>query len=166
MIFVQSYFFCKSIFMEDENFKKELEDFFKLFKKLIEKESLGDLPGVDPQQVEQLKMFMAQFDDVKDELKVEMLHIDPFTKMMISTMVKQLREQLGPDFDEDETPKIDVEEIINQREEELKPLTDEAQRNLSLIETIDEQLKNPDLTDEEIDNLLDRRSQISSKLAK
>ena len=152
--------------MEDENFKKELEDFFKLFKKLIEKESLGDLPGVDPQQVEQLKMFMAQFDDVKDELKVEMLHIDPFTKMMISTMVKQLREQLGPDFDEDETPKIDVEEIINQREEELKPLTDEAQRNLSLIETIDEQLKNPDLTDEEIDNLLDRRSQISSKLAK
>ena len=57
-----------------------------MFKKLIEKESLGDLPGVDPQQVEQLKMFMAQFDDVKDELKVEMLHIDPFTKMMISTM--------------------------------------------------------------------------------
>jgi hypothetical protein len=151
--------------MEDENFKKELEDFFRLFKKLIEKESLGDLPGVDPQQVEQLKMFMAQFDDVKDELKVEMLHIDPFTKMMISTMVKQLREQLGPDYDEDETPHFDVEEIINQREEELKPLSDEAQRNLSLIETIDEQLKNPNLTDEEIDNLLDRRSQISSKLA-
>ncbi len=151
--------------MEDENFKKELEDFFRLFKKLIEKESLGDLPGVDPQQVEQLKMFMAQFDDVKDELKVEMLHIDPFTKMMISTMVKQLREQLGPDDDEDETPHFDVEEIINQREEELKPLSDEAQRNLSLIETIDEQLKNPNLTDEEIDNLLDRRSQISSKLA-
>ena len=151
--------------MEDENFKKELEDFFRLFKKLIEKESLGDLPGVDPQQVEQLKMFMAQFDDVKDELKVEMLHIDPFTKMMISTMVKQLREQLGPDDDEDETPHFDVEEIINQREEELKPLSDEEQRNLSLIETIDEQLKNPNLTDEEIDNLLDRRSQISSKLA-
>ena len=152
--------------MEDENFKKELEDFFRLFKKLIEKESLGDLPGVDPQQVEQLKMFMAQFDDVKDELKVEMLHIDPFTKMMISTMVKQLREQLGPDDDDDEAPRIDVEEIIHQREEELKPLSDESQRNLSLIETIDEQLKNPNLSDEEIDNLLDRRSQISSKLTR
>ena len=137
-----------------------------MFKKLIEKESLGDLPGVDPQQVEQLKMFMAQFDDVKDELKVEMLHIDPFTKMMISTMVKQLREQLGPDDDDDEAPRIDVEEIIHQREEELKPLSDESQRNLSLIETIDEQLKNPNLSDEEIDNLLDRRSQISSKLTR
>lgn len=136
-----------------------------MFKKLIEKESLGDLPGIDPQQVEQLKMFMAQFDDVKDELKIEMLHMDPFTKMMISTMVKQLREQLGPDFEEDVPTGIDVEEIINKREEELKPLSDESQRNLSLIETIDEQLKNPNLTDEEIDNLLDRRSQISSKLA-
>lgn len=152
--------------MEDENFKKELEDFFRLFKKLIEKESLGDLPGVDPQQVEQLKMFMAQFDDVKDDLKVEMLHIDPFTKMMISTMVKQLREQLGPDIDDEEDTRVDVDEIINQREEELKPLSDESQRNLSLIETIDEQLKNPNLTDEEIDSLLDRRSQISSKLAR
>lgn len=136
-----------------------------MFKKLIEKESLGDIPGIDPQQVEQLKVFMAQFEDVKDELKVEMLHIDPFSKMMISTMVKQLREQLGPDAFDDDTPQITAEDVVNQREEELKALSDADQRNLSLIETIDEQLKNPDLTDEEIDHLLDRRSQISSKLA-
>ena len=165
MIFVQKHNLCKSIFMEDENFKQELEEFFRLFKRLIEKESLGDLPGIDPQQVEQLKMFMAQFEDVKDELKVEMLHIDPFSKMMISTMVKQLREQLGPDDFEDETHRVTAEEVVNQREEELKALSDEAQRDVSLIETIDEQLKNPNLTDEEIDSLLDRRSQISSKLA-
>lgn len=151
--------------MEDENFKQELEEFFRLFKRLIEKESLGELPGIDPQQVEQLKMFMSQFEDVKDELKVEMLHIDPFSKMMISTMVKQLREQLGPDDYEDEIPKVTAEEVVNQREEELKALSDEAQRDVSLIETIDEQLKNPNLSDEEIDSLLDRRSQISSKLA-
>ena len=152
--------------MEDENFKQELEDFFKLFKKLIEKESLGDLPGMVPKHVEQLKAFMAQFEDVKDELKVEMLHIDPFSKMMISTMVKQMREQLGPDALEDDTPQVTAEEIVNQREEELKALTDADQRNLSLIETIDEQLKNPSLSDEEIDLLLDRRSQISSKLTR
>lgn len=148
--------------MEDENFKNELEDFFRLFKRLVEKESLGNLPGMDPQQMEQLKMFMSQFEDVKDDLKIEMLHVDPFTKMMISTMVKQLREQLGPE--EDEAPQISAEEIVNRKEEELKPLSDESQRNLSLIETIDEQLKNPNLSDEEIDALLDRRSQISSKL--
>ena len=149
--------------MEDENFKLELEVFFRLFKRLVEKESLGDVPGVDQKQMEQIKSFMAQFENVKDELKIEMIHADPFTKMMISTMVKQLREQLGPDADVMETPS--VEDIVDKREEELKALTDESQRMVSLIETIDEQLKNPALSDEEIDALLDRRSRISSKLA-
>ena len=114
--------------MEDENFRKELEDLFKLFKRLIEKENLNDLPGVDPHQVEQLKAFMAQFDDVKDK-------------------------------------RISPEEIVSQREEQLKDVSDETARNRSLLETIDEQLKNPDLTDEEIDALLDKRTQISSKLS-
>ncbi|MBR6877983.1 MAG: hypothetical protein IKM95_01190 [Bacteroidales bacterium] len=149
--------------MEDENFKQELEEFFRLFKRLVEKESLGDVPGVDQKQMEQIKSFMAQFENVKDELKIEMIHADPFTKMMISTMVKQLREQLGPEADVMGTPS--VEDIVDKREEELKALTDESQRMVSLIETIDEQLKNPALSDEEIDALLDRRSRISSKLA-
>ncbi len=163
MIFDVSRHVLLDIDMEDENFKQELEEFFRLFKRLVEKESLGDVPGVDQKQMEQIKSFMAQFENVKDELKIEMIHADPFTKMMISTMVKQLREQLGPDADVMETPS--VEDIVDKREEELKALTDESQRMVSLIETIDEQLKNPALSDEEIDALLDRRSRISSKLA-
>ena len=82
--------------MQDENFRKELEELFRLFKRLIDKESFDGVPGVDPQQLEQLKVFMAQFDDVKDKLDVEMIPVDPFSKMMVSTLVKQLREQLGP----------------------------------------------------------------------
>ena len=163
MIFDVSRHVLLDIDMEDENFKQELEEFFRLFKRLVEKESLGDVPGVDQKQMEQIKSFMAQFENVKDELKIEMIHADPFTKMMISTMVKQLREQLGPEADVMETPS--VEDIVDKREEELKALTDESQRMVSLIETIDEQLKNPALSDEEIDALLDRRSRISSKLA-
>jgi hypothetical protein len=152
--------------MEDENFRKELEDLFKLFKRLIEKENLNDLPGVDPQQVEQLKAFMAQFDDVKDKINIEMYKVDPVTKMMISTIVKQLREQLGEEaYDLDEEERISPEEIISQREEQLKDVVDETARNRSLLETIDEQLRNPDLSDDEIDALLDKRSQISSKLS-
>ena len=152
--------------MEDENFRKELEDLFKLFKRLIEKENLNDLPGVDPRQVEQLKTFMAQFDDVKDKINIEMYKVDPVTKMMISTIVQQLREQLGEEaLDLDEVERISPEEIISQREEQLKDVSDETARNRSLLETIDEQLRNPDLSDEEIDALLDKRSQISSKLS-
>ena len=156
----------KIAIMEDENFRKELEDLFRLFKRLVEKESLNELSGIDPQQMEQLKAFMAQFDDVKDKIKIEMVHVDPFTKMMISSLVKQMREQLGDDYDQfDEIERISPEELISQREEQLKDVTDETARCRSLLETIDEQLKNPDLSDEEIDALLDKRSQISAKMS-
>lgn len=148
--------------MEDENFKKELGEFFRLFKRLMEKESLGDIPGVDPQQLEQIKAIMEQLDGVEDNLNIDMRQVNPFTKMVISSMVQQLREQLGPEAEEE--IEVSAEEIVNRREEELKALSDEAQRDVSLIETIDEQLKNPNLSDEEIDALLDKRSQIASKL--
>ena len=136
--------------MEDENFRQELEDLFKLFKRMIEKEALDELPGVDAKQLEQLKQFMAQFDDVKDKLKLEMVHVDPFTKMMISSLVKQMREQLGDDLGQLDT----LEEV------ERKPLAEPTS-----IAEIDEQLRNPDLTEEEIDALLDKRAQFSSKLS-
>lgn len=132
--------------MEDENFRKELEDLFKLFKKLIEKESSEGLQDMDPQQLEQLKAFMAQFDDVKEKLKVEQVHVDPFSKMMVSSLVQQLREQLGPDalLDEEE-PQLAIDEATT-------------------VEAIDDMLRNPNLTDQEIDDLLDKRMQISSHL--
>lgn len=157
--------------MEDENFRQELEELFRLFKRLVEKEALNELAGVDEKQLEQLKAFMAQFDDVKDKLKIEMVHVDPFTKMMISALVKELREQLGDDmdslggYDDEDVKRISPEDVLRQREEQLKDVSDETARNRSLLETIDEQLKNPNLTDEEIDALLDRRTQISSKLS-
>lgn len=149
--------------MEDENFKKELEDFFRLFKRFVERDSFEDVPGVDPQQLEQLKQFMSQFDNMKDNLNIEQIHVDPFTKMMISAMVQQMREQLGPEAEEQEV--LTAEDIVNRKEEELKALSDEKQREVSLIEAIDEQLRNPNLSDAEIDALLDKRSQISSKLS-
>ncbi len=149
--------------MEDENFRKELEELFRLFKRLVEKESFEGLPGVDPQQLEQLKAFMAQFDDVKDKLNVEMIPVDPFSKMMVTTLVKQLREQLGPEAEE--TPSETIDDLLSRKEIELQALSDASQRYQSLIETIDEQLKNPELSDDEIDALLDKRSQISSKMS-
>lgn len=153
--------------MEDENFNKELEDFFRLFKHLLEKESAqGGLPGVDPAQMEQLKALMSQFDEVKDDLRVELHKVDPFTKMMISSVVKQLREQLGPEMEAiDAIAPPSAEDIVHRREEELRGITDDDVRARALIATIDEQLKNPGLGEDEINALLDKRSQISHHLA-
>lgn len=136
--------------MEDENFRQELEDLFRLFKRLVERESLDEIPGVDSQQIEQLKTFMAQFDNIKDQLKMEKVQVDPFTKMMVSTLVKQLREQLGDDIE-------GIGEIEESRHVAIEEPTS--------IAAIDEMLKNPDLTDNEIDALLDKRSQFSNKLS-
>ena len=136
--------------MEDENFKQELEDLFRLFKRLVERESLDEIPGVDSQQIEQLKTFMAQFDNIKDQLKMEKVQVDPFTKMMVSTLVKQLREQLGDDIE-------GIGEIEESRHVAIEEPTS--------IAAIDEMLKNPNLTDDEIDALLDKRSQFSNKLS-
>ena len=113
--------------------------------------------------MEQLKALMAQFDDVKDDLRVELHKVDPFTKMMISSIVKQLREQLGPEVEEIAPPS--AEDIVSRREEELSGIADDDVRARALIATIDEQLKTPGLGEDEIDALLDKRSQISRKLS-
>ena len=70
--------------MEDENFNNELEDLLNMLKKLMEKQDLSSIPGVDPQQLEQLKMFMSQFDELKDDMKIEIYKLDPFTKQIVT----------------------------------------------------------------------------------
>ena len=89
---------------------------------------------------------MAQFDDVKEKLKIEQVHVDPFSKMMVSSLLKQLREQLGPD-------------ALNDADEECLQI-----EGANTIEAIDEMLKKPNLSDQEIDDLLDKRMQIQSHL--
>lgn len=152
------------IVMEDENFKKDLEDLFVLFQRYLEKEAEGGIPGVDPSQMEQLKRFMTNLDEVKSNIRSEHLNVDPFTKMMISTLVKQLREEMGPVSDLETSFRPSAEEVVSRREELLSDVTDPVARNRALLETIDEQLRNPDLSDEEMDALLDKRRQISSNL--
>ncbi|MBO4328224.1 MAG: hypothetical protein J5831_02300, partial [Bacteroidales bacterium] len=65
----------------------------------------------------------------------------------------------------DEVAPPTVEEIVSRREEELSDVADDDVRARALIATIDDQLRNPHLSEEEIDALLDKRSQISSKFS-
>lgn len=150
--------------MEDENFKRDLEDLFTLFQRYLERESEGEIPGVDPSQMDQLKSFMANLDEVKSSIRSEHLNVDPFTKMMVSSLVRQLREEMGPLSVSDTPSGPSVEEVVSQREALLSDVADPVSRNRALLETIDEQLKKPDLSDEEMDALLDKRRQISSNL--
>lgn len=148
--------------MEDENFNNELEDLLNMLKKLMEKQDLSSVPGVDPQQLEQLKMFMSQFDELKDDMKIEIYKLDPFTKKIVSVIVGEMKDKLGPDLGL--TPEVPTaEEVVTRKEKELKDIADTNERYDSLLATIDEQLRNPKLSEDEIDALLDKRAEILAR---
>ncbi|MCQ2321760.1 MAG: hypothetical protein MJZ91_10630 [Bacteroidales bacterium] len=148
--------------MEDENFNNELEELLNMLKKLMDKQDLSNIPGVDPQQLEQLKMFMSQFDDLKDDMKIEIYKLDPFTKKIVSVIVNEMKDKLGPDLGF-EQPKPTAEEVVTRKEKELKDIADTNERYDSLLATIDEQLRNPKLSEDEIDALLDKRAEILAR---
>ena len=148
--------------MEDENFNNELEDLLNMLKKLMEKQDLSSIPGVDPQQLEQLKMFMSQFDELKDDMKIEIYKLDPFTKKIVSVIVGEMKDKLGPDLGF-APAKPTAEEVVTRKEKELKDIADTNERYDSLLATIDEQLRNPKLSEDEIDALLDKRSEILAR---
>ena len=148
--------------MEDENFNNELEELLNMLKQLMEKQDLSNVPGVDPAQLEQLKAFMAQFDEMKDDMKIEIYKIDPFTKKMLSVIIKEMKDKLGSAVTI--TPKKPTaEEVVIRKEKELKDIADTNERYDSLLATIDQQLRKPDLSDDEIDTLLDKRAEILAK---
>lgn len=148
--------------MEDENFNNELEELLNMLKKLMEKQDLSSIPGIDPEQLEQLKMFMSQFDEIKSDMKFEIYKLDPFTKKIISVIVNEMKDKLGAEVDL--TPEQPTaEEIVTKKEKELKDITDTNERYDSLIATIDEQLRNSQLSENEINALLDKRSEILAR---
>ena len=85
--------------MENDDLKKQVDELFRLFKKVMEKFPPDDVPGMDKAQYEQLKMYLTQYEQVKDQFSVEMFSMmDPvMAKRLISMLTDKLREQLGED---------------------------------------------------------------------
>ena len=136
--------------MVDDSFKKDLDELFRLFKKMVENKDVDDIPGVDKFMMQQFQMFFSNYDTMKDQI-ADQLHgqFGDSVKDMVKTLVQQLKDELGEDdllnvdYQEEE-PAISIEEVSND------------------IAEIDEMLKNPDLTDEQIDELLDRRANLQN----
>jgi hypothetical protein len=134
--------------MEDERFRHDLDELFRLFKKLVEEKSMDDIPGVDKQMLQQFQFFFNNYEDMKDQIAYQLQgQFGEPVKEMVRTLVKQLREELGEEFDfieaEEEVPVVEIDS------------------SESDIEKIDKMLKDPNLTAEQIDELLDRRAQLT-----
>ena len=90
--------------MENEDLKKQIDELFRLFRKVMEKYPPEDVPGMDKAQMEQLKAYLTQYDSIKDQFSVEMFGMmdNGMAKQFISLLTNKLREQLGEDADIDE----------------------------------------------------------------
>jgi hypothetical protein len=133
--------------MEDDKFRKDLDELFRLFKKMVEKKPLDDVPGVDKFMLQQFQFFFNNYENMKDQIAEQLQgQFGDSVKDMVKTLVEQLKEELDDDIllepIEDEEPVISISTIGNDKKE------------------IDEMLQNPHLTEEQINELLDRRSKL------
>jgi len=134
--------------MADDNFKKELDELFHLFKKVVEKRDMNDIPGMDKFMLQQFQFFFGNYDQMKDQIADQLEgQFGESVKDMIHTLILQLREEVD-------------EDIIPAKEEE-KPVVSIEQVGSDIAE-IDKMLKNSGLTEEQVNELLDRRANLTS----
>lgn len=136
--------------MEDEKFKKDLDELFRLFKKLVENKSIDEVPGVDKFMLSQFQMFFSNYDNMKDQIADQLQgQFGESVKEMVRTLVEQLKEEL------------DEDDLLQFEEAEEEPIIaiDLVGRN---VQEIDELLKNPELSEDQINELLDRRANLLS----
>lgn len=150
--------------MENDELKNKMNELFRLFRKVMEKFPPDEVPGMDKAQLDQLKLYLSQYDVMKDNMSVEIYGMmdNEMTRGIIDMLIKKLRDQLGEDADEPELIENHIQdvEIKEKAFESLKT----GENYQALIDSIDTQLKNPDLSDEEIDTLLDKRQKLMGKL--
>ena len=152
--------------MASENLKKKMEELLRLFKKMMEKYPPESMPGIDRMQAEQLKMMMSNYDNMEISFSSDMFggfFDEEMTEKILTKLIQQLREQLGEDAYED----IEEERlsIVDKKEKEFEQLPTED-RYVALLDAIDAELKKPNISMEEIDELLDKRRKIQDTISK
>ncbi|MBR4560980.1 MAG: hypothetical protein IKO23_03565 [Bacteroidales bacterium] len=148
--------------MDDNNFNNGLDDLLNMFKKMMENQDLDAIPGINEEQKEQLKMFLEDFDELKDDMKVEIYKLDPFTKQMVGMVMGQLKNFTGGQATANPTV-VPQEPPVN-KEKQLTDIPGTTENLEAHLAAIDEKLRNPELSDDDINRLLDERTSIMKEL--
>ncbi len=148
--------------MDDNNLNNGLDDLLNMFKKMMENQDLDAIPGINEEQKEQLKMFLEDFDELKDDMKVEIYKLDPFTKQMVGMVMGHLKNfaDMQPAANQTVTPQ---EPPVN-KEKQLTDIPGTTENLEAHLAAIDEKLRNPELSDDDINRLLDERTSIMEEL--
>jgi hypothetical protein len=129
----------------DRSFSENLDLLIKLLRKLKDKSQFEGMPGVPKMFIMNFDFFLQNYERMKDQITAQLLQQfgEPI-KQMVADMVDQLKEELDEDM-------IGGVEIPSEN-----PIITGQKRSLA---EIDDLLKNPSLSQEEIDKLLDERHQ-------
>lgn len=122
---------------EDNAFSKDLDKLIELFKKFKEKTVEEDIPGFNKQFFQSFDLIVNNYDMIKNQLSDDYFkQISEPLKQMIQDMILQLQQELGEDLQ----TKTEVNNTIKE---------------------IDELLKKPGLSNTEVDELLDKRTDLN-----
>ncbi len=135
----------------ERSFDENLDILIKLLRKLKDKTKIGEIPGMPKMFFVNFDFFIENYERMKGQISEQLLQQfgEPI-KQMVADMVEQLQEEVG-ELDPDITLEIETPEITGGKRE---------------LHEIDELLKNPDLSLEEIDKLLDERSKLKNMASK
>ena len=96
-------------------------------------------------------------------MKVEIYRLDPFTKQMVGMVMGHLKNFTG-DMQQTATPTIKPQEPAPNKEKQRTDLPGTTENLEAQLAAIDQQLRNPNLTEEQINDLLDQRSLVAEEL--
>lgn len=130
----------------ERSFSENLDLLIKLLRKLKDKSQFEGMPGVPKMFIMNFDFFLQNYERMKDQISDQLLQQfgEPI-KQMVADMVEQLKEAV----DEDSLLQPDIPEE--------RPVITGQKRSIA---EIDELLKKPGLTEEEIDRLLDERKRL------
>ena len=133
----------------DRSFSENLDLLIKLLRKLKDKSQFEGMPGVPKMFIMNFDFFLQNYDKMKDQISEQLLQQfgEPI-KQMVADMVEQLQDELDQNL---------IPEVETSVE---SPIITGHKRT---VEEIDDLLKKPGLSEDEIDRLLDERKRLKSE---
>ena len=133
----------------DRSFSENLDLLIKLLRKLKDKSQFEGMPGVPKMFIMNFDFFLQNYEKMKDQITNQLLQQfgEPI-KQMVADMVDQLQDELD-------------EGLITEMDSPAESPVITGQKKT--IEEIDDLLKRPGLSEEEIDQLLDERKRRKSE---
>lgn len=131
---------------QPEDFEKDLDELIRLFKQIREKINTDRFMHLDPHLAQNLDFIINNYEMMKHSIPKELIsQMGPSLHHLMREFVNQLKREFGEDLSSGKPEEGSINEKVE--------LFDD-------IRKIDERLKNPGLSDEEINKLLDRRNSL------